>query len=80
MSLFSVSRALFSTIAKNGNGKNKENGDVRWDKTERNGSFNGHFNGYPNGHEARNGTRDGAPNSARKNAKDQDGDDNKESE
>jgi cellulose synthase/poly-beta-1,6-N-acetylglucosamine synthase-like glycosyltransferase len=55
VSLFSVSRAVFTNIKINGNGKNGKNGrdgddgDVVWDKTERTNSFNGHRNGYTNG-------------------------------
>ncbi len=49
VSLFSVSRAAFSHIAINGNGKNGKNGEVVWDKTERNNNFNGHTNSYTNG-------------------------------
>jgi len=60
VSLFSVSRATFSHIAINGNGKNGKNGkngDVKWDKTERTNTFNGHKNGYSNGH--KNGSSSG---------------------
>ena len=49
VSLFSVSRAAFSHLAINNNGKNGKNGEVVWDKTVRNNNFNGHTNGYANG-------------------------------
>lgn len=59
VSLFSVTRAAFSHVAINGNGKNGNNGDVVWDKTERKNSFNGHMNGNGNGH--KNGHKNGDP-------------------
>ncbi len=58
VSLFSVTHSVFAHIAINGNGNGKngkrKNGDVVWDKTERNGTFNGHVNGQ-NGENGKNG-------------------------